>query len=124
PAVAKMGDVWTLGRHRLVVGDSTLPETYDVLMAGAKANLVVTDPPYNANYEGSAGKIMNDNMPDKEFYQFLFAAFVNMEQNMESDASIYVFHADTEGLNFRSAFRAAGFYLSGCCIWKKQSLVL
>ena len=124
PAVAKMGDVWTLGRHRLVVGDSTLPETYDVLMAGAKANLVVTDPPYNANYEGSAGKIKNDNMPDKEFYQFLFAAFVNMEQNMESDASIYVFHADTEGLNFRSAFKAAGFYLSGCCIWKKQSLVL
>ena len=87
PAVAKMGDVWTLGRHRLMVGDSTLPETYDVLMAGAKANLVVTDPPYNANYEGSAGKIKNDNMPDKEFYQFLFAAFVNMEQNMESDAS-------------------------------------
>ena len=124
PAVAKMGDVWTLGRHRLVVGDSTLPETYDVLMAGAKANLVVTDPPYNANYEGTAGKIMNDNMPDKEFYQFLFAAFVNMEQNMEQDASIYVFHADTEGLNFRSAFKAAGFYLSGCCIWKKQSLVL
>ena len=113
PALAKMGDVWTLGRHRLVVGDSTLPETYDVLMAGAKAN-----------YEGSAGKIMNDNMPDKEFYQFLFAAFVNMEQHMESDASIYVFHADTEGLNFRSAFKAAGFYLSGCCIWKKQSLVL
>ena len=91
PAVAKLGDVWTLGRHRLVVGDSTLPETYDVLMAGAKANLVVTDPPYNANYEGSAGKIKNDNMPDKEFYQFLFAAFVNMEQHMESDASIYVF---------------------------------
>ena len=124
PAMSKMGDVWTLGRHRLVVGDSTLPETYDVLMAGAKANLVVTDPPYNANYEGTAGKIKNDNMPDKEFYQFLFAAFVNMEQNMENDASIYVFHADTEGLNFRSAFKAAGFYLSGCCIWKKQSLVL
>ncbi len=124
PAVSKMGDVWTLGRHRLVVGDSTLPETYDVLMAGAKANLVVTDPPYNANYEGTAGKIKNDHMEDESFYQFLFAAFVNMEQNMEQDASIYVFHADTEGLNFRSAFKAAGFYLSGCCIWKKQSLVL
>ena len=124
PAVAKLGDVWTLGRHRLVVGDSTLPETYDVLMAGAKANLVVTDPPYNVDYEGSAGKIKNDHMEDENFYQFLFAAFVNMEQHMESDASIYVFHADTEGLNFRSAFKAAGFYLSGCCIWKKQSLVL
>ncbi|MCM1224506.1 MAG: site-specific DNA-methyltransferase [Lachnospiraceae bacterium] len=124
PAMSRMGDVWTLGRHRLVVGDSTLPETYDVLMAGAKANLVVTDPPYNANYEGTAGKIKNDHMEDESFYQFLFAAFVNMEQNMEQDASIYVFHADTEGLNFRSAFKAAGFYLSGCCIWKKQSLVL
>ena len=95
-----------------------------MLMAGAKANLVVTDPPYNANYEGSAGKIKNDHMEDESFYQFLFAAFVNMEQNMEQDASIYVFHADTEGLNFRSAFKAAGFYLSGCCVWKKQSLVL
>ncbi len=62
PPWRKMGDMWTLGRHRLVVGDSTLPETYDVLMAGAKANLVVTDPPYNANYEGSAGKIKNDHM--------------------------------------------------------------
>lgn len=124
PAMSKMGDVWTLGRHRLVVGDSTLPETCEVLMAGAKANLVVTDPPYNANYEGTAGKIKNDHMEDEQFYQFLFAAFVNMEQHMEQDASIYVFHADTEGLNFRSAFKAAGFYLSGCCIWKKQSLVL
>lgn len=124
PAMSKMGDVWTLGRHRLVVGDSTLPETCEVLMAGAKANLVVTDPPYNANYEGTAGKIKNDHMEDEQFYNFLFAAFVNMEQHMEQDASIYVFHADTEGLNFRSAFKAAGFYLSGCCIWKKQSLVL
>ena len=63
-------------------------------------------------------------MEDDKFYNFLFAAFVNMEQNMERDASIYVFHADTEGLNFRRAFKAAGFYLSGTCIWKKQSLVL
>ncbi len=124
PAVAKAGDVWLLGRHRLVVGDSTLPETYDLLMAGRKANLVVTDPPYNVDYEGTAGKIQNDRMEDEKFYNFLFAAFVNMEQHMEQDASIYVFHADTEGLNFRKAFQAAGFYLSGCCIWKKQSLVL
>lgn len=124
PAISKPGDVWLLGRHRLVVGDSTLPETYDILMDGQKANLVVTDPPYNVNYEGTAGKIQNDHMEDEQFYQFLFAAFVNMEQQMEPDASIYVFHADTEGLNFRRAFKAAGFYLSGTCIWKKQSLVL
>lgn len=124
PAVAKQRDVWLLGRHRLVCGDSTLPETYDLLMDGKKANLVVTDPPYNVNYEGTAGSIQNDHMEDEKFYQFLFDAFINMEASMEQDASIYVFHADTEGLNFRSAFKTAGFYLSGTCIWKKQSLVL
>ena len=93
-------------------------------MEGVKANLVITDPPYNVNYEGSAGKIKNDNMANEKFYEFLLAAFENMESVMASDASIYVFHADTEGLNFRRAFADAGFYLSGCCIWKKQSLVL
>ncbi|MDO4301925.1 MAG: site-specific DNA-methyltransferase [Clostridia bacterium] len=124
PPVTKSGDVWLLGRHRLVCGDSTLPETYAVLMDGKKANLVVTDPPYNVNVEETAGKIKNDNMLDEDFYKFLFAAFVNVEQNMESDASIYVFHADTQGYNFRKAFQDAGFYLSGCCIWKKNCLVL
>ena len=124
PAVTQMGDVWTLGRHRLVCGDSTKEETYDVLMQGQKANLVITDPPYNVNYEGTAGKIKNDNMADDKFYQFLLDAFLNMEKVMANDASIYVFHADTEGLNFRKAFSDAGFYLSGCCIWMKPSLVL
>ena len=93
-------------------------------MDGKQANLVVTDPPYNVNYEGSAGKIKNDNMTDAAFYDFLLASFQNMEACMANDASIYVFHADTEGLNFRRAFSDAGFYLSGACIWKKQSLVL
>lgn len=124
PTITKSGDVWTLGRHRLVCGDSTKAETFDLLMCGKKANLVVTDPPYNVNYEGSAGKIKNDNMANDAFYEFLLAAFTNMESTMADDASIYVFHADTEGLNFRRAFADAGFYLSGTCIWKKQSLVL
>lgn len=124
PPVTKSGDVWLLGNHRLVCGDSTKEKTYVVLMDGKKANLVVTDPPYNVNYEGSAGKIQNDNMENDKFYQFLFDAFLNMEKAMADDASIYVFHADTEGLNFRKAFSDAGFYLSGTCIWKKQSLVL
>ena len=124
PLISKKGDIWLLGRHRVYCGDSTIPESYSLLMDGKKANIVVTDPPYNVNVEESAGKIKNDNMPDGDFYKFLFAAFVNMEQNMESDASIYVFHADTQGLNFRKAFTDAGFYLSGCCIWKKNSLVL
>ena len=124
PTFTKAGDVWILGRHRLVCGDATDPAVYDVLMDGTKANLVITDPPYNVNYEGSAGKIQNDNMADEKFYEFLLAAFQNMEKVMAPDASIYVFHADTEGLNFRRAFADSGFYLSGCCIWKKQSLVL
>ncbi len=124
PALTQMGDLWFLGEHRLICGDSTLAATYELLMDGKQANLVVTDPPYNVNYEGAAGKIKNDNMSDDKFYQFLYDAFTQMEKVMAKDASIYVFHADTEGLNFRKAFSEAGFYLSGTCIWKKQSLVL
>lgn len=124
PTFSKPGDVWTLGRHRLVCGDSTKAETYEVLLGDTKANLIITDPPYNVNYEGSAGKIKNDNMASEKFYQFLLDAFSCMEEALADDGSIYVFHADTEGLNFRRAFADAGFYLSGCCIWKKQSLVL
>ena len=124
PTVTQPGDIWSLGRHRLICGDSTKADTFALLMAGVKANLVITDPPYNVNYEGSAGKIKNDNMANDAFYQFLLDAFTNTEGAMADDASIYVFHADTEGLNFRRAFADAGFYLSGCCIWKKQSLVL
>lgn len=124
PTMTKPGDLWQLGEHRLLCGDSTKEESYNLLMAGKQANLVITDPPYNVNYQGSAGKIKNDNMKDDAFYQFLLAAFTNMEKSMADDASIYVFHADTEGLNFRKAFSDAGFYLSGTCIWVKQSLVL
>lgn len=124
PAVTKVGDLWLLGNHRLICGDSTKIDTFTVLMDGKQANLVVTDPPYNVNYEGSAGKLKNDNMADEAFYTFLLSAFKNMEAVMTKDASVYVFHADTEGLNFRKAFSDAGFYLSGTCIWKKQSLVL
>lgn len=124
PTKSKLGDIWLLGQHRVVCGDSTLPETFKALMDGKKANLVVTDPPYNVDVEETAGKIKNDNMADEDFYKFLFASLVNMEQNMEADASIYLFHADTQGLTVRRAFTDAGFYLSGCCIWKKNSLVL
>ncbi|WP_421784232.1 site-specific DNA-methyltransferase [Gardnerella sp. KA01001] len=124
PCFSKTGDMWMLGKHRVICGDATKLETFKTLLEDTKVNLVVTDPPYNVNYEGSAGKIKNDNMEDDKFYQFLFNSFVNMEQAMADDASIYVFHADTEGLNFRKAFQDAGFYLSGCCIWKKPSLVL
>ena len=124
PTLSKLGDLWLLGRHRLLCGDSTRKESYEILMDGKLANLTVTDPPYNVNYEGSAGKIKNDNMGNQAFYDFLLSSFQGMESVMAKDASIYVFHADTEGLNFRKAFSNAGFYLSGTCIWKKQSLVL
>lgn len=124
PTFSKAGDLWMLGDHRLFCGDSTKPETFDLLMNGKKANLVVTDPPYNVDYKGSAGKIKNDSMAEDQFEQFLLAAYQQMEAAMADDASIYVFHSDSHGLAFRKAFEEAGFYLSGCCIWKKQSLVL
>ena len=124
PVFSKEGDVWTLGRHRVLCGDSTVKENYEKLMQGEMANVVLTDPPYNVNVEETAGKIMNDNMSEDDFYNFLLAAYKCMHDSLADDGSIYVFHADTEGLNFRKAFEAAGFYLSGCCIWKKNSLVL
>ena len=124
PTLSRHGDIWQLGKHRVICGDSTKAETYKQLLDDRKANLVVTDPPYNVDVEETAGKILNDNMSDGDFYQFLLSMFTQVENHMENDASIYVFHADTEGLNFRKAFKDAGFYLSGCCIWKKNSLVL
>lgn len=124
PPFSKSGDLWHLGKHTLLCGDATKTESYQKLLGDHKVNLVLTDPPYNVDYQSKAGKIKNDHQDDDKFYQFLLAAFQNMNKVMANDASIYVFHADTEGLNFRRAFLDAGFYLSGCCIWKKQSLVL
>lgn len=124
PCFSKEGDLWHLGKHIVLCGDSTKAECYDTLMDGVKANLVLSDPPYNVDVEETAGKILNDNMGDSEFYQFLLAAFQQMHGHLADDGSIYIFHADTEGLNFRKAFKDAGFYLSGCCIWKKNALVL
>ncbi len=124
PTFSRLGDLWVIGQHRVICGDSTGEEVYTRLMDGQKANLVLTDPPYNCDVEETAGKIMNDNMGDLEFYNFLLSAYRCMHANLADDGSIYVWHADTEGLNFRKAFKEAGFYLSGCCIWKKNALVL
>ena len=119
------GDVWTLGRHRMMCGDSTSGADVAALMDGVKANLVVTDPPYNVAYESADGKsIQNDSMEDGKFYDFLLAAFKNMASHMAEGGSAYIFHADTEGLNFRRAFKDAGFHISGVCVWVKESLVL
>lgn len=124
PVFSQLGDLWCLGRHRVICGDSTGEEIYTRLMDGEQANLVLTDPPYNVDVEETAGKIMNDNMEDTEFYNFLLSAYRCMHANLADDGSIYVWHADTEGINFRTAFKVAGFYLSGCCIWVKNALVL
>ena len=118
-------DVWTLGKHRMLCGDATDPDAVTLLMGDVRANLVVTDPPYNVAYESADGKsIQNDNMADGKFYEFLLAAFRNMASHMAEGGSAYIFHADTEGLNFRRAFKEAGFHISGVCIWVKNSLVL
>ena len=124
PCFSQPGDLWLLGRHRVICGDSTGEEVYTRVMDGEKANLVLTDPPYNVDVEETAGKIMNDNMEDSEFHKFLLSAYRCMHSNLADDGSIYVWHADTEGINFRTAFKEAGFYLSGCCIWVKNALVL
>ena len=119
------GDVWLLGRHRLICGDATDPATVTKLMAGRKANLVLTDPPYNVAFESASGlKIKNDSMKAEQFYEFLLSAFRNLADNLESGGSAYIFHADTEGENFRRAFREAGYHLSGTCIWVKDSFVM
>lgn len=124
-AFVERGDIWTVGRHRLMCGDATSSEDVATLMDGKKANLIITDPPYNVAFESSDGLfIKNDKMVNDKFYEFLLSAFKNMAAHLEKGGSAYVFHADTEGLNFRKAFMDAGFHLSGCCIWVKNSLVL
>ena len=124
-AFVQRGDVWNVGRHKLMCGDATSSEDVNTLMEDKKANLIVTDPPYNVAFESSDGlSIKNDKMENTKFYEFLLAAFKNMADHLEKGGAAYVFHADTEGLNFRKAFIDAGFHLSGCCIWVKNSLVL
>ena len=119
------GDVWTVGRHRLMCGDATSMDDVATLMDGKKANLLLTDPPYGVSFKSSSGlTIQNDSMKNEEFYQFLYDAFAAAVCFLGAGASAYVFHADTEGLNFRKAFIDAGFHLAGCCIWVKDSLVL
>lgn len=119
------GDRWVVGRHVLFCGDATCEDDVNKLMDGKRANLLLTDPPYGVSFTSSSGlKIKNDSLKNEEFYKFLLSAFKNMVDHCENGASAYCFHADTEGLNFRTAFVDAGFHLAGCCIWVKDSLVL
>lgn len=125
--ITKYGDVWLLGRHRLMCGDATLLHDVLTLMDGKKANLCVTDPPYNIDYEGGTKdklKIVNDKMSAEKFYEFLLQSFKNVFEVLDNGCAVYVFHSDTEGVNFRKAFKDAGFHLSNVCIWVKNSMVL
>lgn len=137
--VTKQGDIWQLGRHRLMCGDSTSRDDIANLMSGELADLIVTDPPYNVNYgekaeflenylEGKGHRITsnikNDNMDSASFYEFLLSAYKNAFEFMKSGAVIYVFHAESTGHIFRQAFLDAGLKLAQCLIWEKNAFVL
>ncbi|KLU65710.1 DNA adenine methyltransferase YhdJ [Desulfosporosinus acididurans] len=125
--ISQRGDVWQLGKHRLMCGDSTSSEDMAKLMDGQECDLVLTDPPYNVDYQGATKdklKIQNDKMDDDKFLAFLTDAFTRMYEHSKKGAAIYVFHADSEGYNFRAAFKHAGYTLRQCLVWAKNSMVL
>lgn len=137
--VSKRGDIWQLGRHRLMCGDSTSPDDVEALMGAEKLDLIITDPPYNVDYgaktefleaylgqEGSRtnSNIQNDHMDNQSFYNFLLDAFRNMNAAMRPGAAAYVFHAESTGLQFRQAYADAGLKMAQCLIWEKNSFVL
>lgn len=132
---AKLGDIYQLGNHRVMCGDSTNAEDIDKLIAGAVMDLCVTDPPYNVNYgsinesgygkeRDNGNKILNDNMDDESFYFFLFAFYEQMLRVLKEGGAYYIFHSDTEGYNFRKALRDAGGIVKQNLVWVKNALVL
>lgn len=125
-AFVQQGDIWKLGKHRLLCGDSTKAEDVQRLMDGQKANACVTDPPYNCAYQGGTGmRIMNDSWSDSEkFYQFLLAAFKNAYDSLADGGAFYAFHSDAEKVNFYNATVNVGFHYSTTCIWVKDTLVI
>ncbi len=124
PCFSQSGDIWHIGRHTVICGDSTLPETYTALLGDTKVNLVCTDPPYLINLESTSGKIKNDDLDDENGYKFLKSAFERFHENMAKDASIYVFYATSKARVFHDAYEDAGFKVGAGLVWKKDRLVL
>lgn len=123
----RLGDIWMIGRHKLMCGDATSEDVLKRLMGGDKADMYLTDPPYNVAYEGKTEDkltIQNDSMEDSAFYQFLVDSFVAADSVMNEGAAFYVWHADLEGYNFRGACRAVEWELRECLIWNKNTMVL
>jgi DNA modification methylase len=121
------GDLWLLGHHRVLCGDATSMTDVERLLDGVRADLVIIDPPYNVSYVGKtkdALTLQNDALGDERFYDFLRDSFVNLFVALKDGGGIYVFHSDTEGLNFRRAFAESGLKLSQVCIWVKQTMVM
>ncbi|WP_303834696.1 site-specific DNA-methyltransferase [Ruminococcus flavefaciens] len=121
---AKPGDIYQLGRHRLMCGDSTSQEDVQKLLAGQQVDMVLTDPPYNVNYKGTAGRIMNDNMESSEFRQFLKKAFLNIRLALKNGCTFHIWYADSEGYNFRGACAEAGLIVRQQLIWVKNSATI
>ena len=124
PCFSRSGDIWTLGKHKIICGDATIPETYEKLLSDKKVNLVCTDPPYFVNLESTSGKIKNDDLNDKDGYEFLKRAFECFHKAMARDASIYVFYATSKARIFHDAYEDAGFKIGAGLVWKKNRLVL
>jgi len=127
PANSQQGGVYMLGRHKLMCGDSTSEEDVAKLLGEAKIDLLLTDPPYNVDYTGKtkdALKIQNDKKDDVEFQAFLTDAFLRANEYLKNGAAYYIFHADSEGFNFRAAVKAVGWELKQCLIWSKNSMVM
>ena len=119
PTFSKTGDIWTLGRHKVICGDSTLWDTFEKLLGETKVNLVCTDAPYFVDLKNKSGTIKNDNLNDKEAYEFLMKVFTNFKDAMAKDASIYEFYATMKARVFYDAFEDAGFKVGAGLIWKK-----
>ncbi len=119
PALSKPGDIWMIGRHKVICGDSTAPETFERLLGEMKVNLVCTDAPYFVELKNKSGTIANDNLNDKQGYEFLLKVFTNFKNVMAADASIYEFYATMKTRVFYDAFEDAGFKVGAGLIWKK-----